>query len=90
MVILNIKAKPGSFKDEISFDTEGTLVVKLREKPIDGAANEALIKFLSKEFDISKSAITLEKGQTSRFKKLQIHISEAELHTILERLRNKP
>jgi uncharacterized protein YggU (UPF0235/DUF167 family) len=85
MVSLNIKAKPGSFKNEISFDAEGTLVVKLREKPIDGAANEALITFLSKEFGLSKNSILLEKGQTSRYKKLQLHISDAELKILLEK-----
>lgn len=83
MISLHIKVKPGSFKNEVSVDAEGTLTVKLREKPIDGAANEALIKFLSKEFKLSKSAIVLEKGQTSRFKKLLLHISQAELESIL-------
>jgi uncharacterized protein (TIGR00251 family) len=85
MISLNIKVKPGSFKDAIEFDAEGTLVVKLREKPIDGAANEALIKFLSKEFNVSKNSITLEKGQTSRFKKIQIHLSGSELEQILSK-----
>ncbi len=89
MVSLNIKVKPGSFKDEINFDSDGTLVVKLREKPIDGAANEALIKFLSKEFKLSKSSITLEKGQTSRFKKIQIHVSETELKELLGKYKTK-
>jgi uncharacterized protein (TIGR00251 family) len=83
MVSLNIKVKPGSFKNSIEFDPEGILVVKLREKPIDGAANEALIKFLSKEFSLSKNSIVLEKGQTSRFKKLLLHITNAELEDIL-------
>jgi uncharacterized protein (TIGR00251 family) len=86
-VSLQIKVKPSSFKNEISFDTEGTLVVKLREKPIDGAANEALIKFLSKEFGLSKSAIVLEKGASSRFKKMQVNIGENELQAILSKYR---
>lgn len=88
MVNLQIKVKPGSFKNEISIDPEGSLVVKLREKPIDGAANEALMKFLSKEFSISKSSIVLEKGQTSRFKKLQLHISQNELEAILAKYKS--
>jgi uncharacterized protein (TIGR00251 family) len=87
MVSLNIKAKPGSFKNEISFDAEGTLVVKLREKPIDGAANEALVKFLSKEFGLPKNSIILEKGQTSRYKKLQLHVSNAQLQVLLDKYR---
>ncbi len=85
MTPLNIKVKPGSFKDEISFDAENNLIIKIREKPIDGAANDYLVRFLSKEFKISKSNIVLEKGQTSPFKKLLINLSPAELENILER-----
>lgn len=82
MLSLNIKVKPGSFKDEVSVDAEGILTIKLREKPIDGAANEALIKFLSKEFKLSKSSIVIEKGQTSRFKKIGINISKEDLEAL--------
>ncbi|MBP7810252.1 MAG: DUF167 domain-containing protein [Bacteroidia bacterium] len=85
MIPLFVKIKPGAFKDEISFDSENNLIIKIREKPIDGAANDYLIKFLSKEFKISKSNIVLEKGQTSPFKKLLINLSSTELEEILSR-----
>lgn len=87
MIPLFVKIKPGAFKDEISFDSENNLIIKIREKPIDGAANNYLIKFLSKEFKISKSNIVLEKGQTSPFKKLLINLSESELETLLNKYR---
>jgi uncharacterized protein (TIGR00251 family) len=87
MIPLFVKIKPGAFKDEISFDSENNLIIKIREKPIDGAANDYLIKFLSKEFKISKSNIVLEKGQTSPFKKLLINVSESELETLLNKYR---
>jgi uncharacterized protein (TIGR00251 family) len=83
MTPLNVKVKPGAFKDEISFDSESNLIIKIREKPIDGAANDYLLKFLSKEFKISKSNIVLEKGQTSQFKKLLVNLSPAQLEEIL-------
>jgi uncharacterized protein (TIGR00251 family) len=62
MVSLHIKVKPGAFKDEITTDEEGMLLVKIKERPIKGAANTYLIKFLSKEFNVSKSSIVIEKG----------------------------
>lgn len=85
MTSLFVKIKTGSFKDEILFDAEGSLVIKITEKPIDGAANDYLIKFLSKEFKISKSSVILEKGQTSPFKKLLINLSPRELEEILSK-----
>lgn len=83
MIQLRIKVKPNSFKDEILFDTEGGLVIKIREKPIDGAANDYLVKFLSKELKLPKSSIVLEKGQTSRFKTISFLISQQELDSLL-------
>jgi uncharacterized protein (TIGR00251 family) len=83
MVQLRIKVKPNSFKDEILFDSGGDLVIKIREKPIDGAANDHLIKFLSKELKLPKSSIVLEKGQASRFKRISFLITQAELDSRL-------
>jgi uncharacterized protein (TIGR00251 family) len=85
MVSLFIKVKPGSFKNEIILEDTGNLLVKIREKPINGSANEYLIKFLSKEFKIGKNAIELEKGTKSRFKKLLLAIDQPSLDSILQR-----
>ena len=85
MTSLHIKVKPGTFKDEVLFDNEGNLIVKIRGKPIDGAANDYLIKFLAKEFKISKAHIILEKGQTSPFKKITLNLSQNELEILLDK-----
>jgi len=46
--------------------------VRLTVTPVEGKANEALIKFLSKQFDTSKSSITIIRWQTSRQKVVEI------------------
>ena len=48
------------------------LKVRIGAAPVDGAANEALIRFLAAEFGVSKSAVTIESGQTSRRKRLRV------------------
>jgi len=48
------------------------LRVRLHALPIDGKANEALIKWLAKELGIAQRDITLAHGQTSRRKQLRI------------------
>lgn len=83
MVTLNIKVKPGSFKDEVLLDAEGNLVVKIKEKPIEGAANEYLVKYLAKEFKLSKGSVVLEKGTTSKFKRINLAIENSEWNKIL-------
>ena len=80
MIRIIVQVKPNSSKDEICLDENGNMIVKIKEAPVDGAANSYLIKFLSKELNIKKSFITLEKGATSRFKKICLNID----HTTFE------
>lgn len=83
MISLIVKVKPASAKDEIILDADGILTIKIRERPVDGAANLYLIKFLSREFKISKNSISLEKGTTSRIKKITLDIDQAEMNLII-------
>jgi uncharacterized protein (TIGR00251 family) len=85
VVQLLIKVKPGSGKDEISVDAEDNISVKIKAKPIDGEANEYLIKYLAKEFGISKSLIQISKGAASRLKRVNINIEQARFDEILSK-----
>ncbi|MBR1777643.1 MAG: DUF167 domain-containing protein [Alphaproteobacteria bacterium] len=55
-------------------DPDGTerLKIAVAAPPVDGKANEALIKSLAKQLHIAKSAITLVSGATDRSKTLLI------------------
>ena len=88
MISIHVKVKPGSFKDEISIDENNQWIIKIREKPIDGAANEYLIKFLSKELKVKKSDIVIEKGLTSQFKRIQINVNEEKLLEITNKYKD--
>ena len=48
------------------------LRVRLHALPIDGKANEALVKWLAKELGVAQRDISLVRGQTSRRKQLRI------------------
>ncbi|MEI8343946.1 MAG: DUF167 domain-containing protein [Candidatus Moraniibacteriota bacterium] len=50
----------------------GEYKVKLTAAPVDGQANEALIKLLAKFFDVSKSAINIVGGKTAKIKMVDI------------------
>jgi uncharacterized protein (TIGR00251 family) len=51
---------------------DGTVKVRLKAKPIQGQANEVLIKFLCKKLEISESQISIVAGFRSRRKKVLI------------------
>jgi uncharacterized protein len=83
-----IKVKPGSGKDEFSIDTGNNISVKIKAKPIDGEANNYLIKYLSDRFNISKALIEIDKGATSRLKRININIEQTKFDEILETLKS--
>lgn len=48
------------------------LLVRLAAAPVDGAANDALIAFLSRQFDCPKRDVTIVAGPSSRDKRVAI------------------
>lgn len=73
---ISVHVKPGSRKESIEWVEnlfgEKTLVVKIREKPVDGEANRGLIEALSNFLDIPKSRVQIIRGHTSREKVVEI------------------
>jgi len=72
---MKIKAqiKPGSKKPEgLEILDDGTYLIHLKARPVEGAANTALIKFLAAEFGVKKSQVIIKTGHTSRFKYIEI------------------
>lgn len=63
-----ITVKPGSSQEKIVETAPGELTVYLRAKPHDGEANAALIKLLSKHFNVPKTTIKITRGAKSRTK----------------------
>ena len=67
-----ITVKPGTSQEKVIQTAPGELTVYLRAKPHDGEANAALIKVLSKFFDVPKSSITITHGTHSRIKRIEL------------------
>ena len=57
---------------EIVGEHDGILKVKLASPPVEGAANAELIKLIAKKLGVSKSAVTIISGETSKTKRLRI------------------
>lgn len=65
---IEIKLKPGSRSTQVVYNQENEFIIKIREKPVDGSANKAMIELLAKILNIPKSKIRLIKGQKSKTK----------------------
>ena len=78
-------ARPGIGGWRSGRDGREELEVRVSSVPADGEANAAVIKLLSRELGIPKSAIAIVGGETSRHKRISLPIDEAELGRRLSR-----
>ena len=83
-MIVDIKLKPNSKKSEILGFKDGCLHISVKEQPIEGKANKAMIEILAKRLKVAKGCIKLKKGQKAKTKKLEIDcIDEKEFFEIM-------
>ena len=71
-ITLTLHIQPGAKKTEFAGLHGNALKIRLAAPPVDGKANEALIKFVAETLKLPKSAVNLKSGQTSRRKVLEI------------------
>ncbi len=67
-VRIQIHAQPGAKRTEIAGLHGDAIKIRIQAPPVEGRANEELIRFLSEKLGVSRSQITLTKGETSRSK----------------------
>lgn len=71
-MLIKIKVFPNSKKEEIIENTKNSFDVKVKEKPIKGLANKAVIKALALHFEISEQKLKIVKGFKQRNKIVEI------------------
>ena len=76
-ITLTLHIQPGAKKTEFAGLHGDALKIRLAAPPVDGKANEALIKFVAETLKLPKSAVTLKSDQTSRRKVLEVIGAEA-------------
>jgi uncharacterized protein (TIGR00251 family) len=72
-LILRLRVQPKASRDAfIGPYGEQEYKVSLTAPPVEGKANEHLVKFIAKAFGLPRSRITLESGDHSRSKCLRL------------------
>ncbi|MCB2187749.1 MAG: YggU family protein [Deltaproteobacteria bacterium] len=75
-----VRVIPRASRNQIAGLEEGALKVRLTAPPVEGAANQALVKFLAKSLGLSRAQVRLVAGEKSRHKRLWVEgLSAAEL-----------
>ena len=88
--LLSIRVTPRSAKPGIGawkIDPGGRpfLEVRVAAAPADGAANEEVVKLLAKALGVPKSSVNLISGETSRLKRVEVRLTNAEIRGRLSR-----
>ena len=75
-----VYCQPGAKQTQCVGLHDGKPKIQLKAPPVDGAANKALIGFLSDVFGVPKSAIRIELGASGRTKRVDVAgVDDAEL-----------
>ncbi len=81
---IKIYAQPGASKTAIVGEHGGAIKIRISSPPVDGAANDEILRLLSKILDIGRAQFSLVGGATSRNKTFDIVGSD--LDSILNKL----
>ena len=65
-------AQPRAGKTEVVGWHDGAIKIRLKAPPVDGAANDELVRFLSKTIGVTRRDILIASGNTSRRKHVKI------------------
>lgn len=69
---LTLHVQPGAGRTEVASVHGDALKVRLAAPPIEGRANEALLRFLAASFGVTLKQVILVRGATSRSKTVRI------------------
>lgn len=82
-LIIQIRVIPRAASNAIQGVHGETLKIRLQAPPVDGKANQSLIRFLAKEWHVSRAHIKILSGETGRNKKIILHSPNADLKKLL-------
>ena len=69
---IEVRVQPRASSNEIVGFREGVLRVRLQAPPVDGAANDALVRFLADEFGVPRRQVRIVSGLGSRNKIVEV------------------
>ena len=71
-ITLTVRVVPRASRSEIAGYHDGVFRIRVAAAPVEGAANRALIRLLSKTLKVPQSAVTIISGSNSKNKIIRI------------------
>jgi uncharacterized protein len=70
--LIQIKVIPRAPSTLIEGMRDGALLVKLSAPPVEGQANESLLRFIAQVCDVPRRSVSLERGEKARRKVIRV------------------
>ena len=86
VITLTLHVQPGAKRSEINGLYGDALKVRLAAPPIEGRANDALLKYVAQLFGVSSKQVELKQGIQSRRKIVAITGSNIEPENLLSKI----
>lgn len=71
-VLIDVLVSPGGPRSRVMGVHDERLKIQIAAPPVDGKANEALVRFLAETLDVSKSQVAIVGGPSSKRKTVRI------------------
>jgi uncharacterized protein (TIGR00251 family) len=72
-ITLILHVQPGAKQTTVAGVHGDALKIRLAAPPIEGRANEALLRFIADTFKVPLRNVTLKQGEQSRHKRVEVH-----------------
>jgi uncharacterized protein (TIGR00251 family) len=72
-VLIRVHVQPRAARTEVVGRHGDAIKVRLKAPPVDGAANEELLRFVAERLHLARHAVVLARGATARAKTVAVH-----------------
>jgi uncharacterized protein (TIGR00251 family) len=69
---LRVRVSPRAAREALGGERDGALVVRLTAPPVEGRANEALVRLLGRTLGVPPSAVHVVRGGKGRDKQVEV------------------
>jgi uncharacterized protein len=82
-ITLTLHVQPGARQTTVAGLHGAALKIRLSAPPIEGRANEALLRFIADFFKVPLRDVELKQGEQSRHKRVEVHGSAVDPASLL-------
>ncbi len=85
-LLIRVHARPGARRSAFAGVHGERLKIALQAPPVDGRANDQLLRFLAQALELPRSALQIVSGASSREKSVAIRAGRPDIAPLIERV----